>query len=382
MKKLERLGKGIIDRVLGLVRGPATTGIRIDPGQVREVLVVRPHNQMGDMLLSTPMFSALRRGFPKARITLMASPDNYEIMIAHPDVDRCLVFEKKKFRTRPGDLLGFWRSLRGTRWDVVIMPTTVSFSVTSCIIAWLAGGRVRIGCDGRAYGRSLGKAVFHIHVPCVWTAEHQTERNLDFTRAAGVTVQSREPVMGLRDEERCWARAELELLRNEGQRLIGIHLGAGKIPNRWPVERFARIAAALAGSPANRVMVMVGPREEPLVEEIRDHIPNEVMVVSGLSLRQASAFIGELDFFLCNDTGVMHIGAALSTPTLALFGPTDPRLWAPLSPALHWLRGEGNRMDSLSVEQVQGKLQEILVSLNNPGSSAGECDHASECSSS
>jgi len=346
----------------------------IHPGTVREILVVRPHNQTGDMLLSTPLFTALRRGFEAARITLVASPENWEVMVAHPDVDEVLVLDKRRFRKHPVRPYEFWKALRRTPWDLVLMPTTVSYSVTSALVAALAGGRVRVGCDGRAYGRTMGRAVFSVQVPCRWSGEHQTDRNLDFARALGLAIPTRAPSMGLRAEETSWAAARVAAWREQGRRLVGIHPGAGKLANRWPVRRFAAVGLALAEDPLNQVFVMVGPRETTLGHAMRDFLGDRAVHLSGLSLREAAALIGQFDAFLCNDTGVMHMAAALGTPSVALFGPTDPNLWAPLSPTSHWLRGSGRRVDAIEASDVIARMTELLAADgSNP-----EADYASE----
>jgi heptosyltransferase-2 len=385
VKKLERAGKWLVDRVLGsgmrATKGPPSVRAGVDletvapgvvtdvvaPGVVREILVVRPHNQMGDMLLGTPLFKALRRGYPLSRITLVVSPDNAEIMREHPDIDEQVLFDKKRFQRRPAEAWGFLRLLRSRRWDLVIMPTTVSFSVTSAILAWLAPCTVRVGSDGSDYGRAIGRRVFDVQVPCCWENEHQADRNLDFARVLGLDVTDRSPSMGLTEEERSDAREVLAVGGSAGRRAIGIHPGAGKRPNRWPAERFGLVASALAGDEEDRIYVMAGPGEEALKETIRTVTDRRVTILPPLSLRTAAAVIGELDFFLCNDTGVMHIAAALGTPTLALFGPTDPEFWAPVSPNVEWLRAPDPNMASLTVDEVMGEIRMRLENLKAVG---------------
>ncbi len=376
MKKLERAGKWLVDRGLGRVLGETARGRTVELGNVRRILVVRPHNQMGDILLGTPLFSALRQGYPKASITLLASPDNAEIMVAHPDLDELLVFDKKRLQKHPGEARAFLGSLRDPPWDLVIMPTTVSFSVTSAILARIAGGTVRVGSDGSAYGRAIGRRVFDIHVPCRWTTEHQSERNLDFARALDLAASSVVPSMGLTSGERAWARAETG--GSAGRRRIGVHPGAGKLPNRWPAERFARVCSGLADDHGSQVYVMVGPKEGALRDAIRSRVDERVLCLPDLPLRRVAALIGELDFLLCNDTGVMHVGAALGTPTLALFGPTDPLLWAPVSEELHWIRARDHRMESLSFDEVYGKIRTILTTLAFSGES-GDAPDSTSC---
>ncbi len=381
MKSLERAGKWGIDRLIGWRWGGAAEGrapsAKPNASAVKFVLVVRPHNQMGDMLLSTPLFRALRRGYPGSRTTLVASPDNAEIMLEHPDVDEVLVFDKKRFQRHSGEAYAFLRSLRAHPWDLVIMPTTVSFSVTSAIVARLAGGRLRVGSDGSAYGRTIGRRVFQIQVPCRWAREHQSDRNLDFARALDLDIPDRSPSMGLSAEETSWARTQLADVRSAGRRAIGIHPGAGKRLNRWPAERFARVAAALAEDAKNQVFVIAGPKEGILRDAVRKRVDDRVVCLADLPLRRAAALIGGLDLLICNDTGVMHIGAALGRPTLALFGPTDPGLWAPLATNLKWLRAGDGRMETLTFDEVHAKALELLRTAR----AAGEATHASDSAS-
>jgi len=224
-----------------------------------------------------------------------------------------------------------------------------------------------VGSDGSAYGRAIGRRVFHVRVPCRWEKEHQTDRNLDFARALKIEVTDRSPSMGLTTEERSKARAVLAGGGAAGRTAIGIHPGAGKRPNRWPAERFGLVASALAGDEKNQVYVMAGPGEEALKETIRTAADRRVTVLPYLPLRTAAAVIGELDFFLCNDTGVMHIAAALGTPTLALFGPTDPEFWAPVSEKVKWLRARDHNMESLTVDEVMGEIRRRLEKLKPGG---------------
>jgi ADP-heptose:LPS heptosyltransferase len=366
MKGPGRLGRWVVDRAAALGRGTARAGVPPEPGDVRWVLVVRPHNQMGDMLLGTPLLTALRSGYPEARIALLASPDNYGIMEHHPAVDELRVYDKRRLQAHPSEVRTFLAWLRGSPWDLVLMPTTVSFSVTSTLLARLAGGKLRVGGDGRAYGRRAGDAVFDLVVPCR-KDEHQTDRNLAFARALGLPIPTRRPSMGLSSGERAWAEAERRALAPEGARLVGIHPGAGKVPNRWPVERFGEVARVLLEDPRNSVAILAGPKEAALRETLSARSGPRVRTLPDLTLRQAAALIERMDLFLCNDTGVMHIAGALGTPTVALFGPTDPACWAPLSPAVRWLRAPDLRMTSLGTEAVLGAVFGILDRKDEKG---------------
>jgi len=136
VKKLEKRGKMLLARLLAPVAGarPMTPEAfaRIE---VRRLLLIRQHNQMGDMLLAGPVFRGLRRRFPRARISLVAAPINTDVMLNNPFVDEVFVYAKKERHRNPLALAGFVRELRRRRFDAAIVLGSVSFSVTSMLLA-------------------------------------------------------------------------------------------------------------------------------------------------------------------------------------------------------------------------------------------------------
>ena len=138
-RQLKRLAVG-----LGRVMTRTTSDLLIDPTRVRSILVVRQHNQLGDMLCVVPLLRALRSRFPGCRIVLLTSPVNHAVMQYHRLLDDVVNFDKREFLSdstiRLGALRDFRRSLRRFSFDLAIVPATVSMSLTSDILALRFGG--------------------------------------------------------------------------------------------------------------------------------------------------------------------------------------------------------------------------------------------------
>ena len=127
----------------------------IDFAGVRNILIVRQHNQLGDMLCSVPLFASLRKKFPDAHITLVASPINYEILFSeiNPYINEVITYDK----SGPVSIRKFLKKLRQRDYQIGIVPSTVSVSRTSHIINALSRAKVKVGVksiDGKRMNRN------------------------------------------------------------------------------------------------------------------------------------------------------------------------------------------------------------------------------------
>ncbi len=200
LKRLEKRGKAILARCLLPVLGPRSKGAEPpEPGKVERLLVVRQHNQMGDMLLAVPAFRGLRKLYKRARITLLAASINSEVMNGNPYVDEVLTWSKKRNSKNPLAPLIFVRGLRKRRFDMVIVLNTVSFSVTSMLIAAVSGARYRAGSTSAPFGSGLTSMYYDLELPLPSKAElehmHEGEHNLYPLYALGVRECDLSPVL-------------------------------------------------------------------------------------------------------------------------------------------------------------------------------------------
>lgn len=329
-----------------------------------DILIVRQHNQMGDMVCATPALRAIRETWPDARLHLVTSPVNGAVVAHHPDLARVLTFSQKMWR-RPWTLARFIRDLRRPRCELAFILGSVSFSITSAAIALAGGARWIVGPDSRPYGWDLSRRLFAVELPASPVVDrHAVLHNLAPLQAVGIDTRDRSTVVVPSAAEREEAR---RVMADLGLRpgFWALHPGAGKRQNIWPVARFAAVArrAAAAG---HQVLVMRGPADAEVVREMFALLaegPGEQIVAAPLlPVGACAALLEQADRYLGNDTGMMHVAGALQVPSVALFGPTDPDLWKPPSEAVVALRsprqsldargGEFGWMENLDVDTV------------------------------
>lgn len=167
-----------------------------------------------------------------------------------------------------------------------------------------------------------------------------TQHHLASLQALGIPAPPCTPKIYLREEEKEWAE-EFFRVRGWGQNeIIALHPGAGTRKKAWPPQRFAALGRQLARRPA-KLLIIQGPADEGCVEELLSGLEGiSSLVARDLPLRKVAALLSCASLFVGNDSGCSHLAAALGVRTLALFGPTDPLIWAPRNEGASWLQGK------------------------------------------
>lgn len=339
------------------------------PHNLQNILIIRQHNQLGDMLTTTPTFRAIKEKYPDSYITVVASPENYSVILNNPHINEVLVYDKKSLRN-PINAIKFLNKLRSRKYDIAIVLGTVSFSTTSAILAFLSGAKFKIGFDSSFFGKSkyISKLLFNSVVKPNWNDNtHQVDRSLSMCTALGINPSDRKHIIRLTESEKEKALQEWNKLGlNDGSCVIGIHPGAGKIPNRWSAKNFGIIADWLMEQKINnrnvKVIAMCGPKEKELIAEMKSVMKYSPIIIDDKSIREASAIIQLCSLFICNDTGVLHISAGVGTPTLAFFGPTNPKHWNPIGDTHFFIKSDGDDINTISTDCAIEKLKEIIDS--------------------
>jgi heptosyltransferase-2 len=338
--------------------------LNIDLGDVKKILVVRQHNQLGDMLCAVPLLRALRQKFPSAEITLITSPVNYEVMKDNPYIDEILNFNKVEFLKSPKKFFDFIKKIK-SGFDIAIVPSTVSISTTSNLIAYISKARIRIGPKSIDDRENPTSFLFNYQVILDWRNEHmkhQTERNLDIVRPFGIETEDLSYVIPSFDEDKEFARKFLKE-REKFNFVIGYHPGAGKPPNRWDALKFAELAIKLAEKFNALTLITAGPMDDEPVKKMIDKIEGKLkyLVLKNEKISRIVAVIESIDLFITNDTGIMHVAGATQTPVISLFGPTNPYQWSPLNKDKFFIWSKTGNINDITVEQVYNLAKEILL---------------------
>jgi len=301
----------------------------MDPSQIKRVLI-RATNWVGDAVMTLPALEAVRENFPSSYIAVLAKPWVAPIYEHQPAADRVLTFRKGEGGVGGlGELIQCIRLIRRQRFDLAILFQN---AFEAALLAFLGGARFRVGycTDGRALlltHRVLrGREVLKVH---------QTEYYLSLLRGMGWRAESKAPRLCVSSADR--DAAETILVKegiSEGDFLLGLSPGAifGGA-KRWPAERFAEIGDMGARGWGARSLIFGSGREAAICGRVCGAMQSPALDLSGrTSLGVAMGLIDRCSFFVTNDSGLMHIAAALKVPTVAIFGPTDPVTTGPRGP--------------------------------------------------
>ncbi len=302
--------------------------------------MVRATNWVGDMVISLPALEAIRANFPESEIAVIARPWVIPLIERHPSVDR--IIPLKKGNGYPSDLMEFIRVagiIRRTGFDMAVLFQN---AFEAALLAYLGGVRFRIGYNTGGRGFLLTHPLSRNEGGL---KSHQVEYYLSILRAMGWEAGSRYPVLSIGDEE----MEEIHsLLLSEGIKredpLIGLGPGAIFGPaKRWPSDRFAVIGDLARERWGAKAVIMGSPGEKEICGLVASSMKYAPLNMCGKTgLRQAMALIKRCGFFVTNDSGLMHVSAALGVPTVAIFGSTDPSATGPLSGSARVVR---NRVD-------------------------------------
>ncbi|MHC4211045.1 MAG: lipopolysaccharide heptosyltransferase II [Planctomycetota bacterium] len=283
------------------------------PSSVERLLVVCP-SWVGDTIMATPLLRAARRALPRARIIAACRHGLDELLAATPWLDDVIAGETKTVR----GMLGLARRLRREGPEAVLLCPN---SFRSALLARLCAAPRRVGY--RRYGR--GPLLTHALRPQPSKAPTPALTWYARLAAYALGLDDIDPRMQLfvADAQRAEAA---RLLEGVSRPYAVLCPGANKAAKRWPAERFAAVADALAG--LGLAAVATGaPGEREVVAEVSRAaaVPVLDLVQRGLGIGSLKAVIADAALCVTNDTGPRHVAAALGTPVVTLFGPTDHR---------------------------------------------------------
>lgn len=340
--------------VVGLVRNGFR---RTQPRKIQRVLLIRP-DHLGDMLFTTPALAELRRALPDAHITYLIGPWFREVVARNPNVDEIQTCAFPGLRREAQGVLEpyrlLWRlarDLRGQRYDLAIVLRPDQW--WGVWLVYLAGIPLRLGYAG------------DLQTPCLTWAlplrpgEHAVRQNLRLVQAAArlakqispsdqraanpaalslMEPDTVAPVQGQpllefapTDAERAWVRARLAQAGiTEGDRFVVIHPGTGAPVKLWEAGSWALVADTLARRHGLRIVLTGSEGEREQVEGICMQMREAALALIGeTDLGKLAALLARADLVLGVDNGPLHLATAQGTPTVRIYGPTDPRIFGP-----------------------------------------------------
>ena len=363
-------GKRIALATMDLVARPVARLLLAPPRRLDEgiwkILVVELWN-IGDVVIATTALQALRARYPDAWIAFLGKPHAEEILRGSGLVDEVITFdfpwtsETRKYRPSRydrGAIKALFRRLREERFDLTV---DCRMDLRSNLVTFATRAKRRVG-----YAFGGGTFLLTDAIPASPRAHHKVRDWLKLLEALGSQRGTKAitrsddgkplpPRLTLLPEERQAAAAKLEAMGIAPRDLIlAIHVGASSPDKRWPAERFAEVADALADSYGARIVVLVDPAGHGAKLAFR----NQACYVQP-GLRELMGFIGSCDLLICNDSAPMHIADALGVPVVAVFTTGNPRWYGP-SGKRQKVVGRGaprGKVADVSVEEVMAAAQ-------------------------
>ncbi len=337
---------------------------------MQRILVVLP-NWFGETLFATPLLRALRLQRPDAFIATLGWPQCREMLRHTPHVNAMVDYDEQG---RHRGLFGKWAlitTLRTHRFDTAFL---LRKSLSRSLLLVLAGIPTRIGFANTKSGWLLTRAV-----PVSQDPVHKSSTYFPLLEAANLSIALGPYDYTVSEAERQDARG---LLNGERQvrdrRIVILHPGANWAHKRWAPDRFAALGDRLAAEQQACVVITGGPDDRALAESITARMRQSAVLLAGrTTLRQLGACLEQARLVVSNDTGVLHIAAALGRPVVGLYGPTSPTLTGPLGhpqrtvvlhhpdccpqiPCYQPDRPSHPGMDSITVEEAYGAAAQML----------------------
>ena len=328
----------------------AAARAQLERGEAKRLLVVKPRDQLGDFLVATPALAALRTRFPNAHITLVTREYLAPLARRQPAVDEVVVLPRGGWAlARVVDLVG---ALGAPRPDAAFVLNSVSRSRTADLVAATSGAALIVGRSAVGAGIPGGSApgretVYDVDVPV--TGVHQVERLLELVRWTGADAPPR-MALALRPGEK--------ILREVNA--VGFHPTAANALKCWPLASFIELASRLAGAGA-RPVVFDTPKEPGPAQALRDALEQRGIPAEFVPAGPLDRFIPQaagLALMVCNDSGVMHVAAALGVPVLSFHSLGRPEEWAPRSETAIALHAEP--IAAITVDDAERAARRLL----------------------
>jgi len=333
--------------------------VSFDPKNIRDI----DFGQLGDVVMSLPALRSIRSRFPQAHITIAVGKPGAEVIDLARYGDDTIVVDRVALRDgfKPLSLFRVFelvKDVRRRKFDFVI--DLHSLSETN-LLGFLSGAPRRL--YSRRHGRSLEfLANFQPRPPAEAESSerHLIDRYLDVLIPLGVKHADRIPQLKTRKADDAVVDQILKKAKvSSGTPLIGLFPGAGHPGRRWPLDKFADLADYLMRNDSVRLLVFAGPEEQALVSEMRTLFPPDTLILDRLTIPQLAATLARLAVFVSNDTGPMHIAAAVGTPVVAILDRPTPNSFVPIE--AHHRVITGKRISDITTDEVYEVARELLV---------------------
>jgi heptosyltransferase-1 len=305
-------------------------GLPLESQEFHNILIIKP-SSLGDVVRAVPVFEGLRSHYPQARISWLVRPDCGKILENLAGLDEIIEFDRKRF-TRigrsfkvTGEFVRFLNSLRQNKFDLVL---DLQGLFRSGFISWITCAGVRMGfSNAREWA-----PVFYTHKVPVVSGEHIVESLWRFAEVLGFSSEKKTFRLAIASEARRSSQAiATKAGLSAGRNYVGLLIGGTEAAKRWPSERFSQLADwILERYDLPSVLLGAGQMELDLAQRIVGRSNGQMInLVGQTDLQQLLSLLDSARLIVGNDSGPLHLAAALDVPLVSLYGPTNPAVVGP-----------------------------------------------------
>lgn len=349
LKQVEKSGKNLLIRLVGLFIKPEKLDReKIDFSKVKKILLVRQDKRLGNLLLTLPVASAVRKKIPQCHIGYLADEKFAEALGMYTEIDEVFILKRSSFWD-PFQLLSIVKKIRKSHFDLAFdLSDENNFSLSNAFLTYLSQAPIRVG-----YEKVQNKGFLNLEVPIIHKERHVVERHLDLLRFLAGDFPTPGFNLKVDLQNQRWVENHLTSKKvSQNDFLIGIHIG-GRGRKRWGIENFGEIINWLTKE-NYKIIIFWGKEEEKLLPDLKRKSNDKIIIADLLTMQKLAAVIKRCNLFISSDTGPMHLAVALKIPTLAIFTDSDVKKYRP--------KGELHRIISgeVSLEKVKTTLKEML----------------------
>ncbi len=289
---------------------------KLQKDKIRKILIIKPRG-IGDVVLSTIVLDNLKYEFPSAKIDYLTEKPSNQFLELLPQIDNVIVLKKSTFSEKLNTL----RKIRKHKYDLVLDFYSNPFTAQ---LTFLSKAKYRAGFPYR--GRKYAYNLFGEEERAKY---HSAILHLKFIEKLGIKSDLKNIYFGIDNKAR--EKSDFFFFNNfsKSDKVVAVSPSGGWDSKKAPPEKFAEFADAIAKSLNAKILIMWGPDDKEDAELITTKMKTKGIIAPPTSIIEMAAFLEKSDAVLANDSGPMHISAAIGTPTLGLFGPTAPEFQGP-----------------------------------------------------
>jgi lipopolysaccharide heptosyltransferase II len=290
----------------------------------QRILIIRPRF-LGDLILATGLPGIFKAANPKAQVWFLTEAPYAAALVGHPHVSGVLTLDPAR-KNNPFYQMGLYRGIRAANFDLTL---DLFGNMRTALLSFFSGAPERVGFENRGRSWAYTKLAPPSSEAYPSGRRRVTEAYLDQVRALGFSAGNYRTQLKVSEEEKTQVRKILDRASlGPKEKLAVLCPGASWPAKQWPLEKFIELGFWLKKSGV-RPLYIFGPKETDLAEEFQNHMDKDWLFINQPNLRGLIAFIEAADLLIANDSGPMHVGPAVGTPTLGIFGPGEPEIWFP-----------------------------------------------------